>query len=322
MACRRAVARGRDDPSQMIQVIGNAAVDTVIRLDRFPQPGETIVALGAADDLGGKGANQAVVAARCGAEARLIAAVGADGLGDRIRAALSAEGVATDGLFISPHATDRCVITVDRQGENMIVSLIDAALAFDPVAETAAERWIGPGDWVMMQGNLRASVTRGCLKLAKSRSAITVLNPSPTYPPMDYDWRLVDLAVVNRIEAVEITGDEPFEAAKGLRKKGARAVALTLGAAGSAFVSSGETFRVRAPEVEAIDTVGAGDVFCGTLVAARARGLGWRAAMHAASEAAAICVARAGVLASFPSRAEMARILNEAPQRAGEEQST
>jgi ribokinase len=319
MACRRAVARGRDDPSQMIQVIGNAAVDTVIRLGRFPQPGETIVALGATDDLGGKGANQAVVAARCGAEARMIAAIGADALGDRIRAALSAEGVATDGLWTSPHATDRCVITVDQQGENMIVSLIEAALAFDPVAETALETWIGPGDWVMMQGNLRANVTRGCLALAKSRGATTVLNPSPTYPPTDYDWRLVDLAVVNRVEAVEIAGGDPFQAAGALHEKGARAVCLTLGAAGSALISAGEAFRIGASEVEAIDTVGAGDVFSGTLVAARARGLGWRAAMHAASEAAAICVARAGVRASFPSRAEMARILNGVLDRVREE---
>ena len=243
-------------------------------------------------------------------------------LGDRIRAALSAEGVATDGLWTSPHATDRCVITVDREGENMIVSLIEAALAFDPIAERAAEAWIGPGDWVMMQGNLRANVTRGCLALAKSRGAITVLNPSPTYPPTDYDWRLVDLAVVNRGEAIEIAGGDPLQAARALHEKGVRAVGLTLGAQGAALVSGGEALRVAAPVVKAIDTVGAGDVFCGTLVAARARGFGWREAMHAASEAAAICVTRAGVLASFPSRAEMARILNDALRRAGEKHST
>ncbi|MBV9288980.1 MAG: ribokinase [Hyphomicrobiales bacterium] len=304
----------------MIQVIGNAAVDTVIRLDRFPRPGETIVALGAADDLGGKGANQAIVAARCGAEARLIAAIGADALGERIRAALSAEGVAADGLSTSSQATDRCIITVDRQGENMIVSLLDASLAFDPVAETAAKGWIGPGDWVVMQGNLQASVTRACLALARSRGATTVLNPSPTYPPTDYDWRLVDLAVVNRSEAVELAGGDPFEAAMALRNKGAGAVGLTLGAEGSAFVSGGEMFRVRASEVAAIDTVGAGDVFCGTLVAARARGLGWREALNAASEAAALCVSRTGVLASFPSRVEMAHILKGAARRQGAEE--
>ena len=303
----------------MIQVIGNAAVDTVIRLNRFPRPGETTVALGAADDLGGKGANQAVVAARCGAEVRLIAAVGTDALGDRIRAALSAEGVAIDGLWTSSHGTDRCVITVDRHGENMIVSLIDAALAFNPVSETAADSWVSRGDWVVMQGNLRASVTQNCLALAKRRGATTVLNPSPTYPPTEYDWRLVDLAVVNRGEAVELADGDPFQAARSLREKGARAVCLTLGAAGSSFVSAGETFRVGALEVKAIDTVGAGDVFCETLVAARARGFGWRVAMYAASRAAAVCVARSGVRASFPSRAEMARIVNDAQRREGEE---
>jgi ribokinase len=305
----------------MIQVIGNAAVDTVIRLNRFPRPGETIVALGATDDLGGKGANQAVAAARCGAEVRLIAAIGADALGDRIRSVLSVEGVATDGLRTSLHATDRCVIAVDQRGENMIVSLIEASLAFDPVAETAAERWISRGDWVVMQGNLRSSVTMDCLAMAKRRGATTVLNPSPTYPPTDYDWRLVDLAVVNRGEAVELAGGDPLQAARALHEKGAGAVCLTLGAKGSAFVSAGETFRVAAPEVDAIDTVGAGDVFCGTLVTARARGFSWREALHAASQAAAMCVARSGVLASFPSRAEMARILNGARDRAREEHS-
>ena len=82
----------------MIYVIGNAAVDSVIRVDRFPRPGETIVALGASEDLGGKGANQAVAAARCGAQVRLVVAIGADAQGERIRSNLAAEGVLTDGL--------------------------------------------------------------------------------------------------------------------------------------------------------------------------------------------------------------------------------
>ena len=116
----------------MIHVIGNAAVDSVIRVERFPRPGETIVALGASEDLGGKGANQAVVAARCGAPVRLVAPIGDDALGERIRSNLAREGVETDGLTTSPYGTDRCVITVDRHGENTILSLIDAARHFDP----------------------------------------------------------------------------------------------------------------------------------------------------------------------------------------------
>ncbi len=123
----------------MIHVIGNAAVDSVVRVKRLPRPDETIVALGASEDLGGKGANQAIVAARCGAPIRLVAPIGDDTPGERIRSSLAREGVLTDGLTISPHGTDRCVITLDSQGENTILSLNDAARNFDPIAETPSD---------------------------------------------------------------------------------------------------------------------------------------------------------------------------------------
>jgi ribokinase len=295
----------------MIHVIGNAAVDTVIRVDHFPRPGETLVAADAHDDLGGKGANQAVVIARCGQEAHLIAAIGDDALGRRIRSNLAQEGVGTAGLWTWTGPTDRCVICVERNGENTIVSLIGAARAFDPLAQTAIAATVKAGDWVVMQGNLGAAVTRDCLAFAKTRGATTVLNPSPTYPAADYDWPSVDLLVVNRGEAAELGGaDNPFESARTLFEAGARAVVLTLGAEGAALISATGELRVKAPDVEAIDTVGAGDVFCGTLVAARAAGAEWPDALRRAAAAAAICVTRPGVMASFPSREEMRAILS------------
>jgi ribokinase len=297
----------------MIHVIGNAAVDSVIRVERFPRPGETIVALGASEDLGGKGANQAVVAARGGALVRLVAPIGDDALGERIRSSLAREGVQTDGVTVSPHGTDRCVITVDRNGENTILSLIEAARHFDPIAETPVESWIAPGDLVVMQGNLRPDVTHDCLALARSKGATTVLNPSPTYAASDYDWTVVDLVIVNRGEAVELAGGGAEEAARELCKRGACAAVLTLGADGAAFFSAGDAFYVAAPEVIAIDTVGAGDVFCGVLVATRALGRSWKEALGPAIEAASISVTRKGVLASFPSREELGAIL--APAR-------
>jgi ribokinase len=293
----------------MIHVIGNAAIDSVIRVERFPRPGETIVALGASEDLGGKGANQAVVVARCGAPVRLCAPVGDDALGERIRSSLACEGVETDGVATSSYGTDRCVIAVDRHGENTILSLIDAARHFDPIAETRLESWITPGDLVVMQGNLRPIVTRDCLALARSKGATTVLNPSPTYAAQDYDWTLIDLVLVNRGEATELVGGGAKEVARELCKKGAGTVVLTLGADGATFFSADDAFRVAAPQVAAIDTVGAGDVLCGVLVAANALGRNWRDALAAATEAASISVTRKGVLASFPSREEMARIL-------------
>jgi ribokinase len=296
----------------MIHVIGNAAVDSVIRVERFPRPGETIVALGASEDLGGKGANQAVVAARCGAPVRLVAPIGDDALGERIRSSLAREGVLTDGITTSTYGTDRCVITVDGHGENTIVSLIDAARNFDPIAETRLESRIKAGDLVVMQGNLRPSVTRECLALARSKGATTVLNPSPTYAAQDYDWTLVDLVLVNRGEAVELAGGDADELARELCKKGAGAVVLTLGADGAALFSADDTFRVPAPQVIAIDAVGAGDVFCGVLIAANALGRSWREALAAAVDAASLSVTRKGVLASFPSREEMKAILEHA----------
>ena len=172
-----------------------------------------------------------------------------------------------------------------------------------------------PGDLVVMQGNLRPNVTRDCLALAKSKGATTVLNPSPTYAAKDYDWSVVDLVLVNRGEAVDLAGGEAEEAARELCRKGAGAVVLTLGADGAAFVSADDRFRVAAPQVVAVDTVGAGDVFCGVLVAARALGRDWRDAVYAAAEAASISVTREGVLASFPSREEMADILNRRQRR-------
>jgi ribokinase len=296
----------------MIHVIGNAAVDSVIRVDELPRPGETIVALGASEDLGGKGANQAVAAARCGAPIRLVAPIGDDAVGERIRWNLAREGVEIDGVMTSSYGTDRCVIAVDRRGENTILSLIDAARSFDPIAETRLKSWIRPGDLVVMQGNLRPGVTRDCLALARSKGATTVLNASPTYGAEDYDWTLVDLLVVNRGEAVELAGGGAGEAARELCKKGVGAVVLTLGADGAAFVSADDTFHVAAPQVIAVDSVGAGDVCCGVLVAAKALGRSWKEALGAAAEAASLSVTRKGVLASFPSREEMAAILERA----------
>ncbi|HLH48990.1 MAG TPA: ribokinase [Roseiarcus sp.] len=304
----------------MIHVIGNAAVDMILRIARFPRPGETLVAESAVDDLGGKGANQAVAIARCGEPVALTAALGADPLGERIRSRLAAEGVETGGLWVWPGPTDRCVIYVDGGGENTIVSLIEAARHFDPLAATQIADRIAPGDWVVLQGNLRPLVSRNCLALARRRGATTVLNPSPAYAPGEYDWSLVDLAVLNRGEAIELgRSDDPIAAAGALRAAGLGAAVLTLGAQGAVLLSGATQARVAAPRVPAVDTIAAGDVFCGSLIAARAKNLSWSAALRVAAEAAAICVSRPGAQASFPTRAEMSLILTNCSEAVAEE---
>ncbi|MBX6322172.1 MAG: ribokinase [Rhodospirillaceae bacterium] len=301
----------------MIHVVGNVAIDTVVRMARFPAPGETIVADGAAEDMGGKGANQAVLIARAGLPVRLVAAVGRDEAGERVRARLAREGVLIDGLWTWSGPTDRCIVYVDAAGENTIVSLIGAAQAFDPLAATDLAGRVEAGDTLLFQGNLRPAVLRRCLAFARERGAWTVLNPSPVSDPADYAWGLVDLAVVNRGEARARTGEaEPARAAAWLVAAGAGAVAVTLGAAGALLLHHEGSLSRPAPRVPVADTTGAGDVFAGVLVAARRRGMDWDAALAAAVEAAALSVTRAGVLASFPTAAELAALIGRTAPRA------
>ena len=207
-------------------------------------------------------------------------------------------------------ASDRCVICVDRHGENTIVSLIDAARGFDPLAETALERWIAPGDWVVLQGNLRASVTRACLALAKSKNATTALNPSPTFPASTTTgaWSTSSFSIAAKRSNSAAAAIRSRRRARSRRWSRNRRGDAWRGGIG-ARLGRRDPACERAPRVAAVDTVGAGDVFCGTLVAARAKGLPWVEALGAATRAAAICVTRAGVLASFPTRDEMADIL-------------
>ena len=249
--------------------------------------------------------------ARCGQKVRLVAAVGADAIGERIRANLAAEGVETDGLWTWPGASDRCVICVDRHGENTIVSLIDAARDFDPACTRPR---LNAGSRPAIGSSFRAISAPASPALAwLSPSRRTRRRRSIHHRP----FPLPTTTGASSTSSFSIAAKRSNSAAATIRSRrrarcidaGAETVVVTLGAEGSALVSASETLRAQASAVAAVDTVGAGDVFCGTLVAARAEGLAWVEALGAATRAAAICVTRAGVLASFPTRDEMADIL-------------
>ena len=153
-----------------VHVVGNCTIDTIFRLDRFPEPGETLIASKGFTDLGGKGANQAVVVARFGVETRFVAPFGGDAEGARARDRLAAEGLAGEGLVPVERATDRSIIYVVPNGENTIVSSADAARAMTPATALAALDPVAPGDIVMVQGNLTRATTlavlRGGIRLA------------------------------------------------------------------------------------------------------------------------------------------------------------
>jgi ribokinase len=292
-----------------VHVVGNVCIDTTFRVDRFPQPGETLNARDHADGVGGKGANQAVAAARTGADVRFFAAVGSDPAATFIRERLKDEfdlGQLSEKLLPS----DRSTIVVNRDGENLIVSGIDCAADFDPLRETGLSALIARGDILVMQGNLKSTVTDACLRAAGAVGATTILNPSPLSGETP-DLAAVDIVIVNQGEAFEITGDpDPERAARDLVRRGAKAAIVTLGAVGCLLLGDGAVDLIPAVKVAVVDTSGAGDVFCGCLAGCLMRG--WTLAQSArmAVAAAALAVGRPGTLEACPSRAELLKLMN------------
>lgn len=295
-----------------IHVVGNCTVDLILAIERFPAAGETLIATGLRRELGGKGANQSVVARRCGGQVRLIAPLGRDEDGDWAAAVLAAEELDGTTLLRVGAPTDLSVIYVAADGENTIVSTALAADCVNPGLATATLVGMVPGDWLMMQGNLSFATTRAVLAAARAAGVRTLLNPAPVRWPATELWPLCDVVVVNRLEARTFTGTGAPEAALDrLIRAGARAAVVTLGAEGARWRCADEGGARPADPVDAIDATGAGDSFCGTLCAALAAGLPFARAIDAASRAAAICVGRRGTHASFPTQAEAQAILGE-----------
>jgi ribokinase len=295
-------------------VIGNIAIDETFRIPHLPQPGETLLAHASSTDLGGKGANQAVVLARTGVPTRLLARIGRDAAASRLRALLAGEPLDASALIETDAPADRSIVLLSDSGENAIVSAIVRAPPFSTSELQAALRGCVAGDLLVLQGNLTEAVTAEALRLGRARGLRTVFNPSPVAPGFAVLWPLVDLAVLNAIEAHQLTrADDPTAAARAIRAAGARQVAVTLGADGALLCDADGITRAGALPVTVRDTTGAGDAFAAVLaVALLVQRLPGSAALAAASHAAALTVSRAGTLAAFPTAGELAAILRDA----------
>ncbi len=289
-----------------VLVVGNCSVDVSYRVARFPSLGETLLASGSTRDVGGKGANQAVAAVRAGAEVTLCAAVGRDEPGRWLRARLAEEQVRLEGLRDVDAPTDESVIWVTPDGENRIVST-DAAARSLVIADIAsALDALGSGGVLLMQGNLAPDVTRWALAAARKPRATTVLNVAPVPPGISALLPLVDIAVVNEIEAEQLTGCRDVRlAGRAILERGARHAVVTIGAAGAMVVTSDGDEAIPVEAVTTVDTTGAGDVFCGVLAASVAARRPLATSARLAAAAATVSVARRGTQASFPTRAEL-----------------
>jgi ribokinase len=291
-------------------VIGNAAIDLRLPLPRPPRLGETLLGSGAAWAPGGKGLNQAVVAARCGATVYFHAPLGHDRHAEDIEQSLRAEGIARLTLPRLPHASDFSFLMVFPDGENSIVSsgACGAAMMFDLVRETLSD--LDERDIVLLQGNLSRDTTAAVLAFAKRRGAFTLFNAAPLWWDASALLRLCDLVIANRDEAQTLTGSSVAEgAAAALHALGSTNVVITLGADGCLLANHHGTRTWPAEPVDAVDTTGCGDTFCGVVAAGLSLAVTCEDAIALAQKAAALTALRPGAFAALPSRDELQRII-------------
>lgn len=288
-------------------VIGNVALDEAVTVADLPAFGASIHAQAGGIDLGGKGANQAIVLGRAGVPCRFCAAVGDDSRADDIRLRLAAEPLEAELVRIAGVASDFSIILRNPSGDNAVITTNAAASGLTPEAACAALVGGKPGDLLVLQGNLSAETTIAALRQARQLGMRTALNPSPLRPFFRDIWLLVDVAFVNESEAAALGGIDTLLAA------GVPQVVLTLGAHGARLVTPSGNTLVPAEPCKVVDTTGAGDCFLSTALASAAlRGVALdpRALRHAAT-AAAITVSRPGTGAAFPTKAELAEILRQ-----------
>ena len=292
-------------------VIGNVTIDETLSVNEMPQAGASIFGNQRSRDLGGKGANQAIVLGRCGLPTSLVAAIGEGLRADMIRQHLAAEPVLARLVPIAGTPSDFSIVFTTPDGENAIVTTTDSAGnlgAADAVAPLAAAE---PGDIAVLQGNLTDATTRGALEAARAHGMTTAFNPSPVRPSFASLWPLVDIAFLNQGEAQALTGAGREDAARALLAAGVRDVVLTLGSDGAMLANADNLITVPAEACTVVDTTGAGDSFMAVaLASAMLRGvrLDRRAITHA-TRAAAITVGRPGTRAAFPTAQELTGIL-------------
>lgn len=297
-------------------MLGSSNTDMIVRVPRLPGPGETLLGGAFTTAAGGKGANQAVAAARAGARVCFIARLGSDALGDEALLGFQTEGIDTSAITRDPSLPSGvALIFVADSGENSIAVAGGANEALVPEVVRAAAVSLRNAHCVLLQLETPLASAIEAARLAKQAGALVVLNPAPAQVLPEALLKNVDWLTPNEHEAMLLSGIKVFDlesarcAARFLRAQGPRAVILTLGAAG-AFVSSPD-FEDLVPgfQMKAVDTTAAGDVFNGALAVRLAEGASLREAVRFAHAAAALSVTRLGAQPSIPFRSEIDSLL-------------
>lgn len=295
-----------------VVVIGSLNMDLVTRAPRLPAGGETLIGHSFTTVSGGKGANQAVAAARLGAQVAMVGCVGNDDYGVQLRDALLAEQIDCQAVSTVEDSSGVALIVVDDNSQNAIVIVAGANGAMTPAVIDRFDAVLKGADVIICQLEIPDATVGHALKRARALGKIVILNPAPASRPLPADWfAAIDYLIPNESEASALSG-LPVDslataevAASQLIAMGAGKVIITLGAQGSLFANGKGFEHFPAPKVKAVDTTAAGDTFVGGFAAALANGKSEAEAIRYGQIAAALSVTRAGAQPSIPTLSDV-----------------
>ena len=302
-----------------VVVLGSVNVDLIVSTPRLPCAGETVSGISLTRQLGGKGANQAVGAARAGARCILIAAVGQDEDGASMLAALASHGVDT-GLVRATSSSTGCALVATSPQDNQIIHIAGANNDVDPALATEAD--LDPEDVCLAQMETPVAATAALFQRARAAGACTILNAAPASAAARELLPLCDLLIVNESELTLLAGQDSgslldddglLSSRSRLGLEPRQTLLVTLGADGLAIIGQDTVRRIAGLPAKVVDTTGAGDCFCGYLAAGLAKGIMMEQAAVEANVAASIAVQSFGAAASIPDRATVLQSLDGAP---------
>jgi ribokinase len=303
-----------------IVVVGSSNTDMIIRLARLPKPGETVLGGEFSIAAGGKGANQAVGAARAGGRVTLVARVGRDMLGDKALAGFVRDGIHVGCVSRDPAApSGAALIFVAKGGENSIAVAGGANARLSPADVRRARKAIGAAKLLVVQLETPLATVQEAASLATKAGVRVILNPAPARPLPDRLLRQVSILTPNETEAELLTGIKvnnlanAAKAADRLMARGVKTVIITLGRRGAFVADSSGKRLVPGFKVRPVDSTAAGDIFNGALAVALGEGRPLLEAVRFANAAAAISVTRLGAQPSAPSRREIDALLYRKP---------
>ena len=301
--------------AKKIVVVCSCNTDMVIKADRLPVPGETILGGTFFMNPGGKGANQAVAAARMGGNVTLISKTGNDVFGKQSVMLYTAENIKTDYIFSDPkHPSGVALITVDSHGENCIVVASGANAYLTPSDVDKASAEIESSDLVLMQLEIPVETVEYVAEMATKKGIKVILNPAPARALSNNLLKNVYIIIPNKNEAEILSGikvsdiESAKQAAGIISAKGVDIVVITLGSQGALIKEYAEYHFVEAYKVDALDTTAAGDTFCGSVCVGLSEGRSVLDSVKLAARAAALTVTRMGAQASIPYRSELSSL--------------